>query len=786
MDFKKAFSLNLPSKTDGSQTYTAENLRISVITPRLFRVEFSKSGGFTDMPTQKVWCRQLEKASFKVKRSGSFVIIGSLKYGVCVDCKTGRIAYAVANGVKVRDFKKDNLGGTYRTLDGTTGAIPLGTGIVSKSGAALFDDSDSLLLNEDGTVSPRRAKAKDIYVFAYGRDYRAAVRDFLRLTGGVPMIPRFALGNWWSRYKAYTQKEYLDLIERFEKERLPLTVATIDMDWHWVDLKKQFSSVPGINKKDISSGWTGYSWNTELFPDYKEMFDKLKERDLKITMNLHPADGVRFFEDMYDEVAKYMGVDPASKAKIPFDCGSPRYMEAYFELIHHKYEEDGVDFWWIDWQQGKRSSIPGLDPLWALNHYHYIDNCRGGKRGLILSRYAEPGSQRYPVGFSGDTFIYWSCLRFQPYFTSTASNIGYTWWSHDIGGHQHGKKDDELYARWVQFGVFSPVNRLHSTSNEFMGKEPWKYGVAAREVAGRFLRLRRRLIPYLYTMNRRTYADMRALCEPMYYAYPNEEEAYCCKNEYLFGSELIAAPITSPENPKTSLAGVKVWLPRGTYIDMFTGRRYEGGRVIEMFRPLESFPLLAKEGAIIPLDMNETENGAENPAALEIFAVSGNGSFTLYEDDGETQEYQNGVFAETPFEIEKTGGDVRFSILPVRGSAECTVSSRAYKISFFDIASALDISVKINGKKASANIASGAFLSVELAPVKPAQSVEIKLSGVTLRTIDRREEYIETVSKYKLANEYKKSVFTCGVDSKMLPKCPQQYLGPIKEINCCL
>ena len=350
------------------------------------------------------------------------------------------------------------------------------------------------------------------------------------------------------------------------------------------------------------------------------MFDKLKERDLKITMNLHPADGVRFFEDMYAEVAKYMGVDPASKAKIPFDCGSTRYMEAYFELIHHKYEEDGVDFWWIDWQQGKRSSIPGLDPLWALNHYHYIDNCRGGKRGLILSRYAEPGSQRYPVGFSGDTFIYWSCLRFQPYFTSTASNIGYTWWSHDIGGHQHGKKDDELYARWVQFGVFSPVNRLHSTSNEFMGKEPWKYGVAAREVAGRFLRLRRRLIPYLYTMNHRTYADMRALCEPMYYAYPNEEEAYCCKNEYLFGSELIAAPITSPENPKTSLAGVKVWLPRGTYIDMFTGRRYEGGRVIEMFRPLESFPLLAKEGAIIPLDMNETENGAYKSKAEIYFS----------------------------------------------------------------------------------------------------------------------------------------------------------------------
>ena len=97
------------------------------------------------------------------------------------------------------------------------------------------------------------------------------------------------------------------------------------------------------------------------------------------------------------------------------------------------------------------------------------------KRPLILSRYAGLGSHRYPIGFSGDSIISWASLNFQPYFTSTSSNAGYTWWSHDIGGHQRGIKDDELALRWLQLGVFSPINRLHSTSNEFMGKEPWKY-----------------------------------------------------------------------------------------------------------------------------------------------------------------------------------------------------------------------------------------------------------------------------------------------------------------------
>ena len=128
-----------------------------------------------------------------------------------------------------------------------------------------------------------------------------------------------------------------------------------------------------------------------------------------------------------------------------------------FKYLHHPNERNGVDFWWIDWQQGSNSKIEGLDPLWMLNHYHYLDNKRNGKRGLILSRYAGIGSHRYPIGFSGDSVISWDSLDFQPYFTANASNVGYGWWSHDIGGHMNGIKDDELATRWVQFGVFSPI-----------------------------------------------------------------------------------------------------------------------------------------------------------------------------------------------------------------------------------------------------------------------------------------------------------------------------------------
>ena len=307
--------------------------------------------------------------------------------------------------------------------------------------------------------------------------------DFFKLTGKSPLIPRYALGNWWSRYKAYTQNEYIALMERFKKKSIPITVATIDMDWHWVDVQNKFNYRPiKGNMETLKPGWTGYSWNTDLFPDYMAFLKYLHENNMKTTLNLHPADGVRYFEDMYEEMAQEMGIDPLTKKPVEFDITNSKFINAYFKILHNPYEKDGVDFWWIDWQQGKKTKLKGLDPLWALNHYHYLNSQRDSSRPLILSRYAGIGGHRYPLGFSGDSTIKWCTLRFQPYFTATAANVGYFWWSHDIGGHMLGKKDDEMFLRWVQFGVFSPILRLHSTSHDLQGKEPWNYSDIVEEL----------------------------------------------------------------------------------------------------------------------------------------------------------------------------------------------------------------------------------------------------------------------------------------------------------------
>lgn len=703
------FAKKYAIKSDGSAC--AENviidsdLRITVITPELIRIE---KGGFCDLPTQTVLFRNLGKVDFSFKKFSDRITVKTDKCEFCVS-KCGELqSVRLSDGRLVTDFKKGNLKGTRRTLDVTFGRVKLVDGIVSRNGVALTDDSASLTLLPDGTVSPRSQAGQDTYVYAYGCNYLSALRDFYRITGETPLIPRFCLGNWWSRFWRYTQDEYLDLMNKFEEKDIPLTVACIDMDWHWVDVEKRFGEkvkdypkpknpIANITGCFWNPGWTGYSWNTELFPNHIAFLKTLHEKGLRTNLNVHPAQGVRFFEDMYPDFARHMGIDETSKEPIRFDFTDKKFVEGYFKYINRPMENEGVDFWWIDWQQGNKSKIDGLDPLWLLNHYYCLDRQSKGLRPLTLSRFAGFGSHRYPLGFSGDTAIQWSVLDFQPYFTATAANAGYSWWSHDIGGHNFGKLSDELYLRWVQFGVFSPIMRFHSANVARKSKEPWKFGSEAEKITKKFLRFRHRMIPYTYTMNRLTEKEGRPLLMPMYYAYPNEEEAYRVGNEYFFGTQLIVAPITHKADKRTHTAAVDIWLPEGRYTDIFTGEVYCGGKSV-INRDIASIPVLAPAGAIIPLDGRKTGNDCGNPESLEILIYRGNGSFKLYEDDGESLAYRDGHYAETEFKLEETSSTLKFTVSPAEGDLTLIPSSRRYVFSFRDVVSADKISVAANGE----------------------------------------------------------------------------------------
>lgn len=703
-----------------------KNYRISILTERLLRLEYSEQGIFEDRATQKVINRKFPVPEFTVteKEDQIDIITGYLQ--IKYDKKE-----FTCNGLSIRLSRQtfsnnsiwcygdtgNNLKGTARTLDAADGPIELEDGLLSRTGYAVLDDSGSMILENSGWVVPPSPGHKDIYFWGYGHAYRECLNDFFCLCGKTPLLPRYALGNWWSRYHAYTQEEYMALIERFKKERLPFSVAVLDMDWHYVKIEEKYGS-----------GWTGYTWNEELFPDHKGMLKELHEKGYHVTLNVHPGDGVRGHEKAYLPMAKKLGVDYKSEAPVSFDIANREFLNAYFKYLHQPLEKEGVDFWWIDWQQGNTTKIPGLDPLWMLNHYHYLDNRRDNKRAMVFSRYAGIGSHRYPVGFSGDSIITWESLRFQPYFTATASNAGYGWWSHDIGGHMDGYRDDELITRWVQFGVFSPIMRLHSSNSHFTGKEPWNYGEEERAVISDFLRIRHKLLPYLYTMNVRFYKENQPLVQPMYYGNPEDGEAYEVTNQYYFGSELIVHPITAKMDPVLKAGRVTAWLPEGIWFDVFTGLMYHGGRKINMYRNLKTIPVLAGAGAIIPMAGQSEVLKTANPASLELYVFAGGeGEHVMYEDDGTSREFERGRIVKTKYRL--LWNDKKYlTIYPAEGELSLIPRVRNYQIKVYGVkADALKL-ISVNGNSISSHCSydeKRSILTIELGDIEAGEKAEL-------------------------------------------------------------
>ncbi|MBQ2921905.1 MAG: DUF5110 domain-containing protein [Tyzzerella sp.] len=691
---KHRFKWETRGKANAENIVKGDKYRFTVLTPKLIRMEYDEEGIFEDRATQSFFYRDFEKNDFIVKVENGIVTIDTLELSLTYveneEFTAENLCVQLKNYPSTKwhfGDKVDQLKGTACTLDGANGAIELEDGIISRNGYTVIDDSERMVLTDDGWFDVRREGVKDIYFFGYGHAYLECLQDYYRITGAPPLLPDYALGNWWSRYYKYTQQEYCELMERFENENIPFSVGVVDMDWHTIE------DIPEsrVDDRRYKPGWTGYTWNTELFPDYKAFLKFLREHNLKTALNLHPAQGVGCNEVQYEEMAKACDVDPTSRKPVKFDCLNPEFMEKYFDILHHPYEEDGVDFWWMDWQQGTdywwvhdeehpESPLEKMDPLWLLNHLHILDISRNGKRPMFFSRYSGIGSHRYPVGFSGDTIITWESLDFQPYFTANASNAGYSWWSHDIGGHMRGYKDDELTVRWMQLGVLSPINRLHSNNNLFSGKEPWNLQPYEESVAKEWLRLRHRMFPYIYTMNYRNHKELIPLVLPMYYTHPEKDAAYQCPNQYWFGSEFIVSPITEKNDAKTFMGKTKVWFPEGTWIDVFNGLVYHGEQTMDVYRNLEQFPVFAKAGAIVPMENYDGDNSLGRKKDMEVLVFAGaDNAFSLYEDEGDYSEYQKGVFAETRMEF--TWSDkVVFTLKGASGDISILPSSRNWKI----------------------------------------------------------------------------------------------------------
>ena len=704
-------SAALSAQSSGNVAYQDGQVRFTVITDGVIRLEWEPEGRFTDLASFVASERDYPEVDYKVKTSGKKVRIQTQK--MTLEYKTGSGKFNAGNLViKANDGfftwkpgikQKHNLKGTFRTLDGLDGDVQTQNwvsdmkkgeirqfedGILSKDGWTLIDESESYLFDDSewAWVKERENKeCQDWYFMAYGHDYKAALKDFTVFAGKMPLPPRFTFGYWWSRYWAYSDKEMRTLVDKFHAYDIPLDVLVVDMDWHYTD--------------EGRGGWTGWTWNKSIFPNPGKFMDYLKDAGLKVTLNLHPADGFDHWEECYPALAESLGKDPASKDRIEWINSDKQFMSNMFEQVMHPMQKEGVDFWWLDWQQHVYDTkLEKLHNTWWINYCYFSDMQRyGDKRPLLYHRWGGLGNHRYQVGFSGDATITWKSLEFQPYFTSTASNVLYGYWSHDIGGHLGDNIDPEMYTRWLQYGGFSPVMRTHSSKSGALNKEPWVFTEEYTNVIRQTVRQRYDMAPYIYAMARKGYDEGIALCRPLYYEWPEAQEAYDVKfrSQYMFGDNMLIAPVTKPMTD--GFAEMEIWLPEGSWYELHTGVLLEGGAVVKRHFALDEYGVYIKAGSVLPFYGEEVNNLNSNDEDIYVTVFpGGEGCFEMYEDAGNDKDYAES-YATTNISSRWNSNVQTVTIAPRKGSYEGMPAEREFKVKV--LASEAPVNVTVNGEK---------------------------------------------------------------------------------------
>ena len=705
------------------------NARFTVLTPEMIRIEYSEKGMFEDRPTFTVVNRNLELVDFKKKEDDRFLYIQTdkvkLKYRKGTNPKTSpaspeNLTITIENhGCETLWYpgKKDplNLKGTCRTLDGSNGdnkRSELENGLISRSGWAVIDDSweatradgsHSFALEPNPEVGydwwayRNDPQAIDLYFMGYGNEYKKAIGDFTKIAGKIPLPPAYVFGYWYSRYYSYSADDYWEIMREIKKNDIPTDVMILDMDWHW--------NGKASSESENIGGWTGWSWNTNLIPEPTKLLQEIHDNGYKIALNLHPADGIDSIESpsYYKAMSRELGGKYGSNGKIAWYLDYPDFTKSFFDNVIRDHESEGVDFWWLDWQQHLTSPYtPGLGQTFWCNHVFYNDMVknRPDRRPVIFHRWGGLGSHRYQIGFSGDALINFPTLAFEPYFTSTASNVGYAFWGHDLGGHAFTDEkivnDPELMLRWIQFGVFTPIFRSHATDDSRIERRIWKFPNFPKLRDA--VKLRYALFPYIYTMARETFDTGIGMCRPLYYEYPESEEAYKYEGEYFFGNDILVAPITEPAL-EDGISSKEIWFPEGKWWSVATDELIEGPCRKTMCFTQEQIPYFFKQGAIIPYNPPTVMNVTERPGHLILNFVSGcKGEGVLYEDDGDNNDYST-VFATTILRQSFKNNKGEYVITPRQGIYTNGVNARSYTFRIYNTTQ--PVAVKVNGVETS-------------------------------------------------------------------------------------
>lgn len=579
----------------------------------------------------------------------------------------------------------DTLGGWRRGLDGESGSAAMDPGILDRTGWYLLDDSGTALYDAaTDTATPRPshggAPYEDGYFFGYGHDYQQGLADLRAITGPDDLLPESAYGLWFSRYYAYTTSDYENtLLPAFRSHQTPLDWLVVDTDWK------------------SPAQWDGWNFNPSLFPDPSSFLDWAHSQGLHVSLNVHPS--------ISQSDPQYAQAQATAKNKLScsggtctFDWSDPDQLKAYFDL-QKPLEQEGVDEWWLDWCcDASTATTPGITPDSWINQQYAADGDARGQRGFSFSRMGSSltassysGSAALPSGpwaehrstlqFTGDTYNTWAMLAFEAEFSQDeGAAVGLPAVTDDIGSF-HGDHDtDDMYVRWLQLGTFQPVFRVHSDHGDRL---PWDYDAAAEVPAEQFMNLREDLVPYTYTLAKQAQDTGVPMLRALYLDYPEQDGAYTNPTEYLYGPDVLVAPITTPDDANGN-GSVKVWFPAGsTWTDYFTGKTYQGGTTATITDSLSQMPVFIRGGGMLVQRTNKVENEQVPLDQVSVDVTAGGDShFSLYEDAGQGLGYQQGQSATTAISWNQASRTL--AIGAARGSYRGQVTSRSYTLRLYD------------------------------------------------------------------------------------------------------
>ena len=650
--------------------------RFTVLTPRLIRLEYNKNGIFEDRATSLVVNRKFNDVKFNLIQDEISLTITTeyftLRYVKEKPLSPTTIKVTV-NGTNKewsighKDFR--NVGGLNYSLDNIDEKFKLDKGLYSLDGFVSIDDSKNFVLDNDTFI--KREETTDIYLFVYRSDLGLCLQDYFNLTGYPPMIPRYTLGCWWYKNDKYNMFDIDDILKKFNDSHIPISVFLLGDKWH----------------NEIEN----YSYDRSLFDTSilnKYYFNK-KE---KFGLTINPSLTVNPNTQLYNEIIKYVQANNNPISFIPLNNDS---IMLYLNLVVNNLMTSGINLFNIDYYNPKDK-----DGLFLLNHYHYVlSNIR--ERGVILSRNPGIAPHRYPIIYSGKTKVSWETLNFLPSYNNSAANLGVSWQAHALGGYYGGIEDDELYLRYLQFGVFNPIFILSSDTGKYYKREPWKWNQIILNVIREYMQLRNKLVPYIYNESYNYHKFGVPLIQPLYYKYPKIYDEPNYVNQYFFGSKIMISPIVKRKNPEMNRVVQRIFIPNGVWYDYSSGKKFIGNKYYMNFYKDEDYPIFIKEGSIIPMSLDNNTNCPKN-MEIQIFPAENGlyGSYELYEDDGISIN-QGENYLITKMNLDKIENGYKFTIAKKEGYMQ--LENRNYLLKFRNMKDPEKVIVKYEGQELSIN-----------------------------------------------------------------------------------